>query len=92
MSLKGGTFREMLSPFVLNIDAGNRPWKNPAVGLGLMMDSNNNVHSWGHTGQGPESTIAIYHFKKQEPMTVAIFEETTDMAFVENEAVGLELP
>jgi CubicO group peptidase (beta-lactamase class C family) len=87
--LKDETFREMSCPYKLNVDVGNRPWKNPAIGLGLMMDSQNNLQSWGHTGQGPESTIAIYHFKKHDPITVAVFEEINDMAFVENEVVDL---
>lgn len=82
---------EMLLPYQLNIDVGDRPWIHPAVGLGLMMEYDNGIQSYGNSGQGPDSTIAIYHFMKDkaEPVTVAVFEETNDMAIVENEAVDL---
>ncbi|MEX1201355.1 MAG: serine hydrolase domain-containing protein [Methylophaga sp.] len=82
------TLYEMLSPYKLNVDVGRRPWQNPAVGLGLMMEHDEDIESYGHTGQGPESTIAIYHFAKAKPITIAVFEETNDMAVVENEVVG----
>lgn len=86
--VKTDMLAEMLSPYKLNVDVGNRPWRNPAVGLGLMMEHDEDIESYGHTGQGPESTIAIYHFTNDDPLTIAVFEETNDMAVVENEAVG----
>lgn len=86
--LKADTLSEMLSPYRLDVDAGNRPWRNPAAGLGLMMDYDGDIESYGHTGQGPGSTIAIYHFNKPDPVTIAVFEETSDVAAVENEVVS----
>ncbi|MDO8827473.1 serine hydrolase [Methylophaga sp.] len=86
--IKADTLSEMLSPYKLNFDMGNRPCRNPAMGLGLMMDYDDDVESYGHTGQGPGSTIAVYHFTKAEPITIAVFEETTDMAVVENEVAN----
>lgn len=84
--IKSGTLSEMLSPHNLNVNVGNRPWRNPAAGLGLMMDCDGDeVNSYGHTGQGPGSTIAVYHYTKSEIMTIAVFEETNDVALVENE-------
>lgn len=82
--IKADTLSEMLSPYKLNVGVGDRPWRKPAAGLGLMMDYDDDVDSYGHTGQGPESTIAIYHFTKPEHITIAAFEETSDMAVVEN--------
>lgn len=86
--VKTNSLAEMLSPYKLNVDVGNRPWRNPAIGLGLMMEYDKDLESYGHTGEGPESTIAIYHFPKPEPITIAVFEETNNVAIVENEAVS----
>ncbi len=86
--VKINTLTEMLSPYQLNVDLGNRPWRKPAVGLGLMMEYDENIESYGHTGQGPESTIAVYHFTKSEPITIAVFGETNDIAAVENDLVS----
>lgn len=84
--IEAGTLSEMLNPYKLNVNVGNRPWRNPAAGLGLMMDCNDDdIESYGHTGQGPGSTIAVYHFTKSEPITIAVFEETNDVIVVENE-------
>lgn len=89
--VEADTLSEMLSPYKLKVDVGNRPWRNPAAGLGLMVEYDGNIESYGHTGQGPESTIAVYHFTNTEPLTIAVFAETNDMALVENEAVALAL-
>lgn len=76
---------EMLSPVKLSVDVGNRPIKNPAAGLGLFMDYGEKIESYGHSGQGPESVIAVSHYSEKESLTIAIFEETNDLALVENE-------
>jgi len=72
---------EMKDACHLNIDVGDRPWKKPSYGLGLMIDQTD--QSFGHTGQGPNSVIAVYHFPDKH-MTVASSKNTYDQAVVEN--------
>ncbi len=52
-----------------------RPFGVPAYGLGIMIDTAGPLgRCLGHTGQGPGSTSAIYHFPDLEPRhTVAVF-------------------
>ncbi len=50
----------------------DRPWKMPTYGLGVMADMG---RCFGHTGQGPGSVFACYHFRR-ENLTVAAFAET----------------
>lgn len=50
----------------------DRPWRSPAYGLGLMMDSP--LGAVGHTGGGPGSVIAVYRSRGEcAPGTTAVF-------------------
>lgn len=56
-------FNKMCESYKLDFDIGNRPWKNPGYAHGLMVDDRpDKMRSLGHTGTGPGSTIAVYHF------------------------------
>lgn len=52
-----------------------RPFRAPAYGLGVMVDAEGSLgRAIGHTGQGPGSTVAVYHFPDLVPRrTVAAF-------------------
>jgi D-alanyl-D-alanine carboxypeptidase len=63
----------------------DRPWRTAGYGLGLMMDIDS-PHGLciGHTGQGPDSVAASYHFPDLDPpLTVAAFAPTDDQGIVE---------
>ncbi|OCQ22716.1 hypothetical protein A7985_01800 [Pseudoalteromonas luteoviolacea] len=83
------SLREMMTPYNLNFDVGDRPWQNPAVGLGVMLNNSETMNTMGHTGQGPQSCFAAYYFNQKEPVTVAVFEQTGLQAIVEHKAVEL---
>jgi CubicO group peptidase (beta-lactamase class C family) len=56
-------------------DLEDRPWRTAGYGLGLMMDAAS-PHGLciGHSGQGPDSVAAAYHFPALDPpLTVAAF-------------------
>jgi hypothetical protein len=71
-------------------DAG-RPWRAPAYGLGLMADSASpRGRCFGHSGAGPGSTAAAYHFPDLEPpRTVAAFAPVGDVAIVERAVLAV---
>lgn len=71
---------ELLDVHELHFDIGDRPWKKPSYGLGIMMDLSD--RSYGHTGMGPDSVIAIYHFPK-EKTTIGVSMNTQDQGIVE---------
>ncbi len=75
----------MLDPYVLGFDIGDRPWKIPAYGCGIMIDNQKGEkYSFGHTGMGPGSVIAIYHYPNgNQPITVGAIIESTDQGEVE---------
>jgi len=76
------TLDKMRVAYKIPFDIGNRPWKEPGYALGLMTDESSG--SFGHTGMGPESIIAVYHFPKQE-CTIAVSSETDNQGIVEFE-------
>jgi CubicO group peptidase (beta-lactamase class C family) len=76
----------MKEAYELHFDIGNRPWKRPAYALGLMMDLEDG--SFGHTGMGPDSIVAVYHFPTED-MTLAVSKESVDQGEVEFEMIGL---
>ena len=69
-----------------------RPWRAPAYGLGLMTDVvPSHGRSVGHSGAGPGSVAAAYHFPDLDPpRTIAAFAPGGDVGIVERAA--LELP
>jgi CubicO group peptidase (beta-lactamase class C family) len=66
-------------------DLKDRPWKTAGYGLGLMMDIQSAQGLCiGHSGQGPDSVSAAYHFPDLDPsLTVAAFAPTDDQGIVE---------
>jgi CubicO group peptidase (beta-lactamase class C family) len=62
-----------------------RPWRTAGYGLGLMMDVDSpRGLCMGHTGQGPGSVAAAYHFPDLDPpRTAAAFAPVEDQAVVE---------
>jgi D-alanyl-D-alanine carboxypeptidase len=75
----------MREPHPVKADLTDRPWRTAAYGLGLMIDSASLVGLCiGHTGQGPESTSAAYHFSAFAPsLTVAAYAPTDQQGVVE---------
>ena len=65
-----------------------RGWQQPGYGLGLMIDAASTAGSaYGHTGQGPGSSAAVYHFPDRDPpRTVAVFAAVADEGRVEEMA------
>ncbi len=77
------SFDIMQDTYDLNFDIGNRPWKKPSYAHGLMIDhQEGDDYSIGHTGMGPESVIAVYHYFTP-PCTIAVSSETNDQGIVE---------
>jgi D-alanyl-D-alanine carboxypeptidase len=75
----------MSEPRPVEADLSGRPWQAAGYGLGLMIDTAS-PHGLclGHTGQGPESVSAAYHFPAlTPPVTVAAFAPTDDQGVVE---------
>ncbi|MGO1080084.1 serine hydrolase domain-containing protein [Inquilinus sp. CA228] len=70
-----------------------RPWTACGYGLGLMSGRMGVVgRAIGHTGGGPHSTNAVYHFPDLAvPVTVATFIHGEDQGAAEGEAVATAL-
>jgi CubicO group peptidase (beta-lactamase class C family) len=66
-----------------------RPWSTAGYGLGVMMDIASPLgRCFGHSGEGPGSVCAVYHFPDLEPpRTVAAFAAHQDEAVVEHLAI-----
>jgi D-alanyl-D-alanine carboxypeptidase len=75
----------MREPRSVEADLAGRPWQTAGYGLGLMIDlASPHGLCIGHTGQGPESVSAAYHFPDlSPPLTVAAFAPTDDQGVVE---------
>jgi D-alanyl-D-alanine carboxypeptidase len=69
---------------VESVPAG-RPWQTAGYGLGLMINTVPPLGlSIGHTGQGPDSVSAAYHFPETNPpITVAAFAPTDQQRVAE---------
>ncbi len=72
----------------------DRPWRTGGYGLGLMIGESSAGTAIGHSGAGPGSVAAIYHFcDRALPCTVAAFargeDEPGDVGLVENEVIRL---
>ncbi|MCP1850280.1 MULTISPECIES: serine hydrolase domain-containing protein [unclassified Bradyrhizobium] len=82
---------EMIDPVGLDGPLQNRPWETTGYGLGLMIGRFASAGSTlGHSGAGPHSVSAVYHFKDfGEPRTVAAFAEGQDEGLTEYEVVRL---
>ena len=69
----------------IDVDLPDRPWVTKGYGLGLMMDVASPCGLCiGHSGQGPDSVSAAYHFADFDPpVTVAAFAPTDDQGLAE---------
>ena len=69
----------------VDVDLPDRPWRTAGYGLGLMMDlASPHGLCIGHSGQGPDSVAASYHFPDLDPpLTVAAFAPTDDQGIAE---------
>jgi len=69
----------------LDIPLAGRPWRTAGYGLGLMMDVDSpSGPCLGHSGQGPGSVAAVYHFPDTDPpRTIAAFAPVDDPSIVE---------
>lgn len=68
-----------------------RPWRTTGYGLGLMIGEMASVgRAMGHSGGGPGSVCAVYHFADRAvPCTVAAFAQADDEGLTEHEAARL---
>jgi CubicO group peptidase (beta-lactamase class C family) len=66
-----------------------RPWSTAGYGLGVMMDIATPLgRCFGHSGEGPGSVCAVYHFPDLDPpRTTAAFAAHQDEAVVEHLAI-----
>jgi CubicO group peptidase (beta-lactamase class C family) len=83
--LPPGLLEIMCQPHPLGGPVPGRPWRTAGYGLGLMIDvASPRGRCLGHTGQGPGSTSAAYHFPDLDPpATAAAFAPVEDQAVVE---------
>ncbi|MCA0386622.1 MAG: beta-lactamase family protein [Firmicutes bacterium] len=80
------TLSKMREAYKIPFDIGNRPWKEPGYAMGLMTDESRGV--FGHTGMGPDSVIAVYHYPIYG-CTVGVSMKTMDQGSVEFEVERL---
>jgi D-alanyl-D-alanine carboxypeptidase len=76
---------EMCKRYPVVAELEDRPWRTAGYGLGLMMDiASPHGQCIGHSGQGPDSVAAAYHFPDLDPpLTVAAFAPTDDQGIAE---------
>jgi len=89
--LQDETLHQMLDAHPLGGRIEGRPWTDCGYGLGLMMGRMEDVgRVIGHSGGGPFSVNAVYHFPDlDQPVTVATFAEGSNEGVAEYEAVRL---
>jgi D-alanyl-D-alanine carboxypeptidase len=68
-----------------------RPFVTPTPGTGLMIDPDGPLGMWfGHSGGGPGSVCAVYHFPDLSPVrSVAAFDDQDDEGAIERTALEL---
>lgn len=76
---------------VLDEAVPGRPWTKLGYALGLMSGSMGDVgRAWGHSGSGPHSANAVYHFPDLDrPITVATFTNAEAEGPAEFEALSI---
>jgi len=67
------------------------PWKTFGYGLGLFIDpESRRGRCLGHTGEGPGSVAAAYHFPDLDPtLSIAAFADVDDPGVVERAVLDL---
>jgi CubicO group peptidase (beta-lactamase class C family) len=75
----------MKERYAVETELTGRPWRTAGYGLGVMIDiASPHGLCIGHSGQGPASVSAVYHFPElTPPLTVAAFAPTDDQGMVE---------
>jgi D-alanyl-D-alanine carboxypeptidase len=89
--LPGRLLAEMMTFVPLGGPLQNRPWETTGYGLGLMIGRMAAAGSaFGHSGAGPGSVSAVYHFNDfTMPRTVAAFVQADDEGETEYEVTRL---
>ncbi len=82
---------EMTTCFPLGGSLPDRPWEATGYGLGLMIGRMASAGATvGHSGAGPGSVSAVYHFNAlSRPRTVAAFAQADSEGATENEVARL---
>ncbi len=65
-----------------------RPWNTTGYGLGLMMGDTSAGYAIGHSGCGPDSVNAVYHFPEHH-CTISAFTQGKEESVAEQEVVRL---
>jgi D-alanyl-D-alanine carboxypeptidase len=88
--LSSTSLRAMQEGLALGGPIAGRPWQAPSYGLGLMIEATTAARFMGHTGQGPSSTAAVYHFPAwATPVTAAAFAPVDDQGLVERRVIDI---
>jgi CubicO group peptidase (beta-lactamase class C family) len=89
--VSGELLADMRAPYALGGPVEGRPWRTAGYGLGLMVDvASPRGRCIGHTGGGPGSVAAAYHFPDVDPpRTTAAFAPVEDPAVVERAVLAL---
>ncbi len=63
----------------------DRPWRQPAYGLGLQIELDETIGpAYGHTGGGPGVSPVVMHFPRREPpLTIALITDGEDGGLAE---------
>jgi D-alanyl-D-alanine carboxypeptidase len=87
--------RQLLAEMTTCVPLGGplprRPWETTGYGLGLMLGQRASAGAtFGHSGAGPGSVSAVYHFNGQTtPRTVAAFAQADNEGVTEYEVARL---
>ena len=80
---------QMLERRALDVPRTGRPWGSAGYGLGVMIDIASQLgRAFGHSGEGPGSVCAVYHFPDCDPpRTVAAFAPDEKVGVLERRAI-----
>jgi CubicO group peptidase (beta-lactamase class C family) len=88
--LSPASLHAMRESFRLGEPIPGRPWQAPGYGLGLMIETTTPPRFMGHTGGGPSSTAAVYHFPAPGAVvTASAFSPCEDPGPVEQRVVDI---
>jgi D-alanyl-D-alanine carboxypeptidase len=94
--LRPDLLAEAIAPHPVGGPWADRPWSRGSYRLGLMIGECSAGTAIGHSGAGPGSVVAVYHFSERAlPCTVAVFaqgaDRPSDVGLAEQEAVRLAM-
>ena len=88
--LSPASLHAMRESFRLGEPIPGRPWQAAGYGLGLMIETTTPPRFMGHTGGGPSSTAAVYHFPAPGAVvTASAFSPCEDPGLVEQWVVDI---